>query len=329
MKANSIERLAACLSVGMRPGKIVVLAALWELAAWPADLRLGIIGTDTSHVTAFTRLLNDESSPQHIAGARVVAAFKGGSKELPDSFNRVDKFAEDLKTKWNVEFVPDIPTLCLKVDGVMIESVDGRQHLEQVKQALAAGKPIWIDKPLAASLEDAREIARLASKAGVPWFTASSLRYGKDVESMKFSDAGGAVAWGAGPLGHFQLDLTYYAIHVIELLYSVMGPGCQEVTRTHTDGADVIVGKWKGGKTGEARALRPDSSYGVLVFRTGGKVEVTPKVSDGYRPLVEEVVKFFQTKQPPVPNEESLEVMAFMEAAQRSMAQGGVPVKLQ
>jgi len=308
--------------------KILLLSVVCGLAAWPAEIRLGIIGTDTSHVTAFTRLLNDESYPQHVAGARVVAAFKGGSKELPDSYNRVDKFAEDLKNKWHVEFVPDISTLCRKVDGVMIESVDGRQHLEQVKETLASGKPLWIDKPLAASLEDAREIARLAKQSGTVWFTASSLRYGKDVEAMKFPDAQGAVAWGAGPLGRFQLDLTYYAIHAVELLYSVLGPGCEEVTRTHTDAADVIVGKWKGGKTGEVRALRPDSNYGVMVFRTGGKVEVMPKVSDGYRPLVEEVVKFFQTKQPPVPNEESLEVMEFMDAAQRSMAQGGAPVKL-
>ena len=329
MKANAIDRLAAWVLSGMCPAKIIALGVICGLTAWPADLRLGIIGTDTSHVTAFTRLLNDDSSPQHISGARVVAAFKGGSKELPDSYNRVEKFAEELKAKWNVEFVPDIATLCQKVDGVMIESVDGRQHLEQVKQALASGKPLWIDKPLAASVEDAREIARLAKEARVPWFTASSLRYGKDVEAMKFPDAQGTVTWGAGPLGHFQLDLTYYAIHVIELLYSVMGPGCQEVTRTHTDGADVIVGKWRGGKTGEARALRPDSNYGVLVFRPGGKVEMAPKLRDGYRPLVEAVVKFFQTKEPPVPNQESLEVMEFMDAAQRSMSQGGVPVKLQ
>jgi len=308
--------------------KILLVSVICGLAAWPADIRLGIIGTDTSHVTAFTRLLNDESSQQHIAGARVVAAFKGGSKDLPDSYNRVDKFAEDLKNKWNVEFVPDIPTLCRKVDGVMIESVDGRQHLEQVKQALASGKPLWIDKPLAASLEDAREIARLAKQSGTVWFTASSLRYGKDVEAMKFPDAQGAVTWGAGPLGHFQLDLTYYAIHAVELLYSVLGPGCEEVTRTHTDAVDVIVGKWKGDKTGEVRALRPDGNYGAMIFRNGGKVEVMMKLSDGYRPLVKEIVKFFQTKQPPVPNEESLEVMEFMDAAQRSMAKGGTPVKL-
>ena len=307
---------------------VLSAGVLLASAAWPADLRLGIIGTDTSHVTAFTRMLNDEASPQHVSGARVVAAFKGGSMEPSDSYKRVDQFAEELKTRWKVEFVADIRALCPKVDGILLESVDGRQHLEQAKQALACGKPLWIDKPLASSLEDAREIARLARQAGVPWFTASSLRYGQDVEKMKFADAQGAVTWGAGPLGSFQLDLTYYAIHAIELLYSVLGPGCQEVSRIHTEGADIMVGKWKDGKTGEARALRPDSNYGVLVFRPGGKAEVTPKIDDGYRPLVEEIVRFFQTKQPPVANQESLEVMEFMDAAQRSMGQGGAPVKL-
>lgn len=292
-----------------------------------ADLRLGIVGTDTSHATAFTKILNDSSSPEHVSGARVVAAFKGGSKDLPDSYKRVDKFAEELRTRWKVEFVPDIRSLCAKVDGVMIESVDGRQHLDQVKQAAACGKPIWIDKPLASSLEDAREIAR-AAKGRAPWFSGSALRYGKDLDALKFADTTGAVAWGAGPLGKEQLDLTYYAIHVVELLYSILGPGCEEVTRTHTDATDVIVGKWKGGKTGEVRAVRPDLDYGALVFREGGKIAISPKIDDSYRPLVAEIVRFFETRQPPVPNEESLEVMEFMDAAQRSLAQGGAPVRI-
>jgi hypothetical protein len=307
--------------------KMLVLLALCALAATAADLRLGIIGTDTSHVTAFTKLLNDGSSPQHVTGARVVAAFKGGSKDLPDSYKRVDKFAEELRTKWGVEIVPEIPALCAKVDGLMLESVDGRQHLEQFKQAVACGKPVWIDKPLASSLEDAQEIERVA-KGRAPWFSASALRYGKDVDAVKFPDTAGVVAWGAGPLGGEQLDLTYYAIHVVELLYALLGPGCQEVTRTHTDASDVIVGKWKGGRTGEVRAIRPDIDYGVLVFRDGGKVAISPKIDDSYRPLVAEIVKFFETKRPPVPNEESLEVMEFMHAAQRSLSLGGAPVKL-
>ena len=309
--------------------KSLAVTALCAPLLFSTELRLGIIGTDTSHVIAFTKLLNDSSSAQHVPGARVVAAFKGGSQDLADSYQRVDKFAEELRTKWNVELVPDIPSLCRKVDGVMIESVDGRQHLEQVRQALASGKPLWIDKPLASSLEDAREILRLAKNAAVPWFSASALRYGKDVDALKLPDATGAVTWGAGPLGRDKLDLAYYAIHVVELLYAVLGPGCQEVARTHTDSADVIIGKWKGGRIGEVRALRPDSDYGALIFRAGGKAAVTPNIDDSYRPLVAEIVKFFQTKQPPVPNEETLEVIEFMAAAQRSMAQGGASVKLQ
>lgn len=303
------------------------LLTFCAIMAAGADLRLGIVGTDTSHVTEFTKILNDDRSPEHVAGARVVAAFEGGSKDLPDSYKRVDKFAGELRTKWNVEFVPDIASLCAKVDGLMIESVDGRQHLEQVKQAATCGKPIWIDKPLASSLEDAKEIER-ATKGKAPWFTASALRYGKDIDALKFTNTEGVITWGAGPLGHDQLDLAYYAIHVVEMLYAILGPGCEEVTRTHTDDVDVIAGKWKGGKTGEVRAVRPDIDYGALVFRKGGKVAVSAKIDDSYRPLVAEIVRFFQTKRTPVPNEESLEVMEFMDAAQRSMASGGIPVKL-
>jgi len=324
--AEKITAVKAC-SAGAT-SRVLVLFILSALAAAPADLRLGIIGTDTSHVIAFTKLLNDDSSPGHVPGARVVAAFKGGSQDMPDSYKRVDKFAEELHTRWNVEFLPDIPSLCRKVDGVMIESVDGRQHLDQVKQALPSGKPLWIDKPLASSLADATEIARLAKEAGVPWFSASALRYGADVESLKFPDTAGAIAWGAGPLGREQLDLAYYAIHVVELLYAVLGPGCEEVTRTHTDATDVIVGKWRGGRTGEVRALRPDSDYGAIVFRAMGKVMVSATINDSYRPLVAAIARFFATKQAPVANDESLEVMEFMDAAQRSMSQGGVPVRL-
>ena len=144
-----------------------------------ADLRLGIIGTDTSHVIAFTKILNDASQPDHVSGARIVAAYKGGSKDVKESYERVDKFAEELKTKWKIEFSADITAMCRKVDAVLIESVDARSHLEQAKAVIAAGKPMFIDKPLASTLEDARQIAKLAKDAGVPWFSSSSLRFGE------------------------------------------------------------------------------------------------------------------------------------------------------
>jgi hypothetical protein len=309
--------------------KLTVIFLLCAISAAGATLRLGIIGTDTSHVTAFTQILNDESSPDHVPGGEVVAAYKGGSPDIESSATRVDKFADELRSKWKVRFFTTIPELCQNVDAVLLESVDGRVHLAQARAVIAAHKPLFIDKPLASTLEDAREIARLAAAAGVPWFSASSLRFGEIAETMKFADATGAETWGPGPLEpHHQLDLSWYAIHPIELLYSLMGPGCEEVSRTHAADADVIVGRWKDGRIGTVRALRPYSEYGAVVFRPKHIIESPSRASDNYRPLVVEVMKFFETGQPPVSNRETLEIFAFMDAAQRSQDEGGKPVRL-
>ena len=142
-----------------------------------APIKLGIIGLDTSHVIAFTKAFNDPSDKDYVPGFRVVAAYKGGSPDVEESRKRVDKFTEELRDQWKVEIVDDIPTLCSKVDAVLLESVDGRPHLEQVKPIFAAHKPVFIDKPLASSYKDAKEIFELGKASGVPWFTASSLRF--------------------------------------------------------------------------------------------------------------------------------------------------------
>ncbi len=308
---------------------LILLAALGASAA---DFRLGVIGTDTSHVPAFTKLLNeDPGAPDHVAGARVVAAYKGGSKDIESSITRVDQYAEDIRTKWGVEIVADIPALLAKVDGVLLSSVDGRVHLEQARPVIAARKPLFIDKPLAATLEDAREIARLAKEAGVTWFSSSSLRYGAIGAAMKFPDATGAATWGPGPFEpHHYLDLSWYAIHPVEVLYTLLGPGCETVSRTSGPDADLVVGRWKDGRIGTVRAIRPYSDYGAVVFRAKEVVESHPKAAEAadYRPLVMEIVKFFQTGKPPVANDETLEMFAFMDAAQRSKEQGGRPVAL-
>jgi hypothetical protein len=300
------------------------------LPAAGAELRLGIIGTDTSHATAFTQLLNDPASADRVAGARVVAAYKGGSPDIAQSATRVEGYARDLQTKWGVEIVPDIPSLCGKVDAILLLSVDGRVHLEQAKLAFAAHKPMFIDKPLAATLEDAREIDRLAAAAGVAWFTSSSLRFSDVVAALKSPDAQAVFTWGPGPLEeHHHLDLSWYAIHPIEMLYALLGTGCEEVTRLYTADGDVITGKWSGGRTGTVRTLRPYGGYGGVVFRPNQVfVQSPPLKSVGYRELVAEIVKFFSTGKPPVPHEETLEIFAFMDAALRSMQDGGKPVKL-
>src|ERR1019366_1785723 len=176
---------------------------------------------------------------------------------------------------------------------------DGRLHLAQAREVIAARKPLFIDKPLAATLEDVREIARLAKAGDVPWFSSSSLRFG-GVADLKGSTVDGALTWGPGPLEeHHHLELAWYAIHPIEMLYVLMGEGCEEVTRISTPDADLVVGKWKNGRIGSVRALRPYAKYGAVTFRKDGKgqtVEVAEDPNGGYIGLVDEIVKFFESR---------------------------------
>lgn len=304
----------------------LLLAAALPLSA---QIKVGMIGLDTSHVVAFSRILNDPSNPNHVPGVKVVAAYRGGSPDLPSSRDRIDKFTAQLRDEFGIEIVDDIPTLCSKVDAILLESVDGRKHLEQVKPVFEAGKPVFIDKPLAATLEDALEIERLGKQHGVPWWSASSLRYSPIVEQVKAASMTGAMVWGPASIEpSHPLDLSWYAIHAIEMLYTVLGPGCTRVSRTFTDDADVIVGVWKDGRTGVVRTIRnSEAGYGAVSFGAD-KIRISEDEGAAYASLLVKIVEFFQTRKPPVANAETLEIFRFMDAALRSKQSGGAPVEL-
>ena len=306
---------------------IALLPFCFTAAAYCADVRLGIIGTDTSHVSVFTKAFNDEKSATHIAGAKVVAAYKGGSPDIESSASRVEGYAKEISEKYGVVIVPNISDLCGKVDGILLESVDGRKHLAQFKEAVKCGKPVFIDKPLAATLADAREIARIAKAAKVAWTSASSLRLAEFIPTLKSPENKTITVWGPGPLEKtHQLDLSWYAIHPIEILYARMGTGCVEVTRTVSDN-DVVTGKWKDGRIGVVNVLRPYGDYGAMVFREKTMLQ-SPKYKHGYNPMLTQLVQFFATGALPVPNDETMEIFAFMDAAQRSKENGGKPMPL-
>jgi len=297
------------------------------------DLKVGIIGLDTSHAVQFAELLNDPGRKDHVNGAVIVAAFKGGSPTVADSADRIERFMQEVTTKYNVKLVPTITDLVQQVDAVMLLSVDGRQHLDQVRPVFAAKKRVFIDKPLAGSLRDGREILKLSRQAGVPFFSCSSERYTKALQDLKHDATigriEGAFTFGPSPIETYLPDLFWYGIHSVEALYELMGPGCQRVARAHTDGEDSVVGTWKDGRIGEIRGLRSSPrQYGAVVF--GAKRIAVSGTPDGsYRPVVQEIVKFCQTGQAPVNPAESLEVLAFMEAADRSKERNGAPIALE
>ncbi len=295
-------------------------------------LRLGMIGLDTSHCVAFTKLLNDEKGAGHDPGARVVCAWKGGSPDLDASAKRVDGYTKELNEKWGIEIIDTIEALCAKVDAVILTSVDGRVHLGQARPVLAARKRLFIDKPLAASWKDGREIARLAAESGTPFFSASSLRFHEPLVKLKADpEVGkviGASAWSPCPTEPHHPDLFWYGVHGVEMLYALMGPGCESVRNWHTAEADVVVGRWRGGRMGVFRGIRKGKAgYGATAFGEKG-IRSTAPAPHSYRPLVEEMVKFFRTGVPPVSPEELVEVLGFMQAAEVSKERGGAEARL-
>jgi len=291
-------------------------------------IRLGIIGLDTSHVAAFTKYIND---PKNKTGCRVVAAYPGGSPDIPASANRLEMFTNKLRDQHGVEIVSTIEELCQKVDGILLESVDGRPHLKQIRPVIAARKPVFIDKPMAGSLADVLEIFRLAKENNVPCWSSSSLRFAPDTLSMRNNEKVGKVlgcsVYSPCSIEKHHPDLYWYGIHGVEILFTIMGPGCERVTRTHTENTDVVVGVWEDGRIGTYRGLRKcKNGYGAVVF--GEKEIASTGKYAGYGPLVDEIAKFFRTGKVPVSAEETIDIFAFMSAADESKKAGGVPVSI-
>ena len=299
-------------------------------AAFAADLRIGIIGLDTSHVTAFTKLLNDPADKNHVPGGKVVAAFKGGSPDIESSWSRVEGYTRQLQTNFGVAIVDSIEALCGQVDAVMLESVDGRPHLEQARPVIQARRPLFIDKPVAGSLRDAIEIYRLAREHKVPVFSSSSYRYYDSLVTVKNTDVGeirSVISYGPAHLEPHHPDLFWYGVHPTEALFTILGTGCETVVRTATADTDVVTGLWSGGRIGTLHALRKGPTpHKVIVF--GTKAVAEQQGSGDYAPLVREIIRFFQTGIAPVPPEETIELFAFMEAADESKRLGGQPVRI-
>ena len=296
-----------------------------------ADLRIGMIGVDTSHAQEFTARLNDPANPSYVPGARIVAAFPVASPDLPASADRVEGFTKIVRDKFGVRIVSSIAELVQTVDAVMILSLDGRAHLEQVKAVLASKKPVFVDKPVAASLKDAVTIFQLAEAAGTPLFSASAVRWYPsvlEVANAKVAAPSGAISSGPCPLQLFHPDLFFYGIHPTEALFTVLGSGCVNVVCTAGPGASVITGQWSDGRVGTLYAMHTwPAPYKVTLF---GKEQVVEQRSDNgdYTPLVREIVKFFQSGKPPVSAAKTLEIYAFMEAADESKRRRGTPVQL-
>ena len=287
--------------------------------------RVGIIGLDTSHSVAFTKELN--SGKSEYLGYRVVASYPQGSRDIKSSVDRIPKYIEEVK-KHGVEIVNSIDDLLKKVDVVLLETNDGRIHLEQAIPVLKSGKKLFIDKPIAASYADAKKIFELSKQYNTPMFSSSSLRYIDGIKEIQEGSIGkiiGADTYCPATLEKTHPDFYWYGIHGIEMLFAIMGTGCKSVTRIYSEGSDVAVGLWEDGRIGTFRGIREGKKdFGGTVL--GEKSVASLGKFQGYNPLLSEIIKFFETGIAPFDSNQTLEICAFIDAADLSKKNGGQPV---
>ena len=310
----------------MRPFLFATIAAC--AFGLQAETRIGIVGIDTSHATAFAKIMNVDKDPD-VAGFRVTHAYKWGSRDIKSCTDRYERNTVFLKEA-GVTMTDSIAELLANVDCVLLETCDGRPHLAQAREIFRSGKPCYVDKPIAADLADTLKILDEAKATGQKVFSASSLRYTKAVKEAVAGKYGRIAAVDTFAPGNFEpthSDYYWYAIHGADPLFAIFGTGCEEVTCVAGDGVDVIVGRWNDGRLGTLRVFAKNGGYGGAVindektlFNLGGY--------EGYKVLLVEILKYFKTGVEPIPPAELREVYAFLDAARLSKARGGKPVTL-
>lgn len=294
-----------------------------------SPVRIGIIGLDTSHSTAFSELING-GKEAWAEGFKVVAAYPYGSQTIESSYKRIPEYTEKVK-QYGVKIVDSISALLDEVDCVLLETNDGRVHLEQAVEVFKAGKICFIDKPVGATLGEAIAIYDMAERYNVPIFSSSALRYSPINQQLRNGELGeviGADCYSPHSVEPTHPDFGFYGIHGVETLYTILGTGCQAVNRVSTEQGDVVTGYWADDRIGTFRAIvKGPHIYGGMAYTDKKAIVAGGYV--GYKVLLEQILKFFKSAQPPVSREETLEIFAFMRASNLSRERGGAMVTLE
>ncbi|MCA1318456.1 Gfo/Idh/MocA family oxidoreductase [Bacillus tianshenii] len=292
------------------------------------NVKIGMIGLDTSHATAFTKMLNDPSHPYHVKGGKVVMAFPVGSDDFELSYSRIKGITKEVE-QCGVQVVDTIEEVADQCDAILVESVDGRVHLEQVSILAPFKKPIFIDKPLCLRSSDALEIVKLSEKYGTPIMSSSALRFAQDLRrALATRDQGniiGADCFGPMEMVETQPGYFWYGIHTIEMLYTILGCGSQYVTAFSNQDTDLVISKWKDGRIGTVRGNRAGNYHfgAVIHFEKGNEyVQIDSSHKPFYASLLEQILMFFDSGESIIPLNETIEIIRFIEAANESRETG-------
>ncbi|MEM2756500.1 MAG: Gfo/Idh/MocA family oxidoreductase [Candidatus Bathyarchaeia archaeon] len=296
-------------------------------------IKVGIIGFDSSHAVEFTKRLNhvDISEEHWVYGAKVIMGYPGRPSSFADSGTITQRI--QLLKEFGVEIVDSAEEMIGKVDAIMLEQQEGGLHLEVAKPFIEEGIPLFIDKPFTCSVADAKKIFELAHSYDTPVFSSSSLRYALEVQDLKSrGDLGevlGAETYSPAILHPRNPGLFNYGIHGVEMLYAIMGIGCESVRCFHKGQWDVAIGIWCDERIGVFRGMRRGPhNYGFTAFCEKAIVSSSIDTRYIYRELLKKVVEMFQNRRMPINPEETIEIIAFLEASLKSAIENSKEVCL-
>ena len=148
-----------------------------------------------------------------------------------------------------------------------------------------------------------------------------------DIKNGKLGKISGADTYSPMKFEKTHPDLFWYGIHGVEMLFTVMGTGCKSVRRMIGEEQEVFTATWNDGRIGTFRGIKNGKQdYGGTAFGDKGISLLGPY--NGYDPLLVEIINFFESGISPVNKKETLEICAYMEAADESKKKGGETVSL-
>jgi len=257
-------------------------AAPAQIAALPPSrtVRIGLIGCDTTHAPTFAELLHNPMNGDHIPGARVVAAYPGGSPDMAASGGRVAGFTAELRDKYGVPIMDTPEEVADASDIVFILSCDGRTHPGLFRSVAGRGKPVFIDKPIALSVADLEQIYELARQTNTKIFASSAFRYSDGlVNAINTIRARGEKVTGCrikywGQIQPTQGRFFWYGIHGAEMLLAVMGKGIKAVQATTVGDRDVIEVEHSDGRRSTMYGAHNDGTFRVSIDTDKGSYDI-------------------------------------------------------
>lgn len=243
-------------------------------------IRLGLIGLDTSHAPTFTKILHDPNDPLHIPGAKVVAAYAGGSPDMEISISRVGGFTSELRDKYGVLIFDTPEKVADACDLVFILASDGRTHPGMFQTVAGRGKPVFMDKPFAVSTADAQHIFAHAAETNTKVFASSGFRYADAlVKALDAIRANGEKILSCRIQYWMQIQETqgryfWYGIHASEMLLAIMGKGVQAVEATSQGEQDTISVWHKDGRRSSLVGAKNDGTFHVTIETDERKLEI-------------------------------------------------------